>query len=44
MGYASQYAIGHRLAIEYALPLHRDLNGPQLETDSVVTIGWQKAF
>ena len=35
---------GHRLAIEYGLPLHRDLNGPQLETDSVLTIGWQKAF
>lgn len=35
---------GHRLAIEYGVPLHRDLNGPQLETDSVLTIGWQKAF
>ena len=35
---------GHRLAIEYGIPLHRDLNGPQLETDSVLTIGWQKAF
>lgn len=35
---------GHRLALEYQLPLHRDFNGPQLETDSVFTIGWQKAF
>ena len=35
---------GHRLAFEISLPLHRDLNGPQLETDSVVTLGWQKAF
>lgn len=35
---------GHRLAIEYGIPLHRDLNGPQLETDSVLTLGWQKAF
>lgn len=35
---------GHRLALEYGLPLYRDLNGPQLETDSVLTIGWQKAF
>ena len=35
---------GHRLAFEVALPLYRDLNGPQLETDSVFTLGWQKAF
>ena len=35
---------GHRLALEYGLPLYRKLNGPQLETDSVLTIGWQKAF
>lgn len=35
---------GHRLAIEYGIPLYRKLNGPQLETDSTLTIGWQKAF
>lgn len=35
---------GHRLALEVGLPLLRDLNGPQLETDSVLTLGWQKAF
>lgn len=35
---------GHRLAFEYAEPLSQDLNGPQLETDSVLTFGWQKAF
>ncbi|MEM7359587.1 MAG: transporter [Pseudomonadota bacterium] len=35
---------GHRLAIEYALPLSQSLDGPQLEIDSVLTIGWQKAF
>ncbi|MEM9739878.1 MAG: transporter [Pseudomonadota bacterium] len=35
---------GHRLALEVGLPLHRDLNGPQLETDLTVTLGWQKAF
>ncbi|MEO1324280.1 MAG: transporter [Pseudomonadota bacterium] len=35
---------GHRLAAEIGLPLHRDLNGPQLETDLTFTIGWQKAF
>ena len=35
---------GHRLAAELGLPLHRDLNGPQLETDLTLTLGWQKAF
>ena len=35
---------GHRMALELALPLRRDVNGPQLETDSVFTLGWQKAF
>ena len=35
---------GHRLAFEYAEPLSQDLNGPQLETDSVLTLGWQNAF
>lgn len=35
---------GHRLAFEYAVPVSQDLNGPQLETDSVLTLGWQKAF
>ncbi|MEM1106878.1 MAG: transporter [Pseudomonadota bacterium] len=35
---------GHRLAAEIGLPLSRDLNGPQLETDLTFTLGWQKAF
>ncbi len=35
---------GHRLAAEVGIPLHRDLNGPQLETDLIVTAGWQFAF
>jgi len=35
---------GHRLAVEYSLPISQDLNGPQLETDSVLSVGWQKAF
>lgn len=35
---------GQRLALEIGVPLYRDLNGPQLETDSVVTLGWQKSF
>jgi len=35
---------GHRLAVEVGLPVHRDLNGPQMETDLTLTLGWQKAF
>ncbi|MEM6626918.1 MAG: transporter [Pseudomonadota bacterium] len=35
---------GHRLGFELGLPLYRDLNGPQLETDLTLTVGWQKAF
>ena len=35
---------GHRLAFEYGVPLYRNLNGPQLETDSMFTLGWQKSF
>jgi len=35
---------GHRLAAEFALPVHRDLEGPQLETYWSLTLGWQKAF
>lgn len=35
---------GHRIAAEIGLPVMRDLNGPQMETDLTVTLGWQKAF
>jgi hypothetical protein len=35
---------GNRLSLDVRLPLWQDLNGYQLETDSVITIGWQKAF
>lgn len=35
---------GHRLAVEFALPVYQSLDGPQLETDWVLTLGWQKAF
>ena len=34
----------HRLAAEMQWPLHRDLNGPQLETDWQLTLGYQLAF
>lgn len=35
---------GQRLAVELGLPLLRDLNGVQMETDWTVTVGWQYAF
>lgn len=35
---------GHRLAIEYAQPVSQNLDGPQLQSDSMLTVGWQKAF
>ena len=35
---------GQRLAVEFGLPLYQDLNGPQLETDWVLLLGWQYAF
>jgi hypothetical protein len=38
------FASGHRLAVEYAEPIRQDLAGPQLEIDSVLMVGWQKAF
>ncbi len=35
---------GHRLAVEVLFPVYQDLNGPQLETDWTLTVGWQKSF
>lgn len=35
---------GHRLAAEIGVPVMRDLNGPQMETDLTFTLGWQRAF
>ncbi|MBV1904762.1 MAG: transporter [Pseudomonadales bacterium] len=31
----------NRLAVELGIPLYRDLDGPQLETDWTLTLGWQ---
>lgn len=39
---ANRYS--HRLAIEAGFPAYQWLDGPQLETDWRVTVGWQKAF
>ena len=35
---------GHRLAIEAVIPFYQDLNGPQMQRDWMLTVGWQKAF
>jgi len=35
---------GHRLAAEVGLPAYQDLNGPQLETDWLLTLGYQYSF
>ncbi len=35
---------GHRLALEAGVPAYQDLDGPQLETDWLFTLGWQYAF
>lgn len=35
---------GHRLALEYAIPVIQDVTGIQMKQDSVLTLGWQKSF
>ncbi|MGE0352194.1 MAG: transporter [Gemmatimonadales bacterium] len=35
---------GQRLAIEFGVPVYRSVNGIQLESDWVLTAGWQYAF
>lgn len=35
---------GQRLAIEASIPVHQDVDGPQLEQDWTLTTGWQWAF
>jgi len=34
---------GHRFALEVGTPVFEDLDGPQLETDLIWTLGWQYA-
>lgn len=38
------YFKGHRLAAEFVLPFYQDLEGPQLEMDWGVIVGWQYAW
>ncbi|MEM1089719.1 MAG: transporter [Pseudomonadota bacterium] len=35
---------GHRLSLEWLVPLDQDLDGPQLETEWTATLGYQYAF
>ena len=35
---------GHRLALEFLVPVYQHLDGPQVETDWTVMFGWQKSF
>jgi len=35
---------GHRLAFEYEVPVQQDLNGVQMEMQSMLTLGYQYAF
>ncbi len=34
----------HRLAFEYSVPLNYDVNGVQMDMDSMLTLGYQIAF
>lgn len=38
------FLLNQRLAIELGIPLWQSLNGPQLQTTSVLSLGWQYAF
>lgn len=35
---------GHHIAAEFHLPVYQSLHGPQLDTDWLLTLGWQKSF
>lgn len=35
---------GHRFYAEATLPVYQDLNGPQMERDHAIMLGWSKAF
>jgi hypothetical protein len=35
---------GHRRGIEVSLPVHQDLDGPQLRQDWSLSIGWEKVY
>ena len=37
-------ATGYRISLEGGVPVYQDLDGPQLETDWIVKVGWQWSF
>ncbi len=42
--YSPQGLSGNRFALEIGTPVYQDLDGPQLETDLRLTVGWQITF
>ncbi|MCP3914120.1 MAG: hypothetical protein GY711_01025 [bacterium] len=44
VGLNDSHASGNRLALEFGAPIEEDLDGPQLSTDWIATVGWQLAF
>ena len=50
LGFGLNYAFtegslsGNRIALELEFPIYQDLNGYQLETDRILTAGWQLAW
>lgn len=44
IGLNYQTPSGYRFAVEYSQPISQDLRGPQLATDSIFTLGLQKAY
>ena len=35
---------GHRITLEAGVPIYQRLDGPQLETDWLLTVGWDMTF
>lgn len=44
LSHHNNWTRGHRLALEYSAPILQDVTGIQMKQDSVLTVGWQKAF
>jgi hypothetical protein len=44
LGLNGDFGNGHRLAIEGGVPVAQSYDGVQLETDYIVTAGWQFSF
>ena len=45
LGIGLNYVLGkNRIALEWLTPIYQDLDGPQLEVDSNLILGWQYSF